>query len=162
MKTSFLFLIAIPFSLFSQVEDQKELPEPFATESVANYSDVVGWKEGETPKAPEGFKVTKYADGFENPRWMYVTPNGDVLVADSNSNYSIPKQIGATIIGAGSSKNLKKSADVITLLRDTNNDGMPDLRQTLLTKNEGLNQPFGMLVIGDWLYVANTVRVSGY
>ena len=58
MKTSFLFLIAIPFSLFSQVEDQKELPEPFATESVANYSDVVGWKEGETPKAPEGFKVT--------------------------------------------------------------------------------------------------------
>ena len=162
MKTSFLFLIAIPFSLFSQVEDQKELPEPFATESVANYSDVVGWKEGETPKAPEGFKVTKYADGFENPRWMYVTPNGDVLVADSNSNYSIPKQIGATIIGAGSSKNLKKSADVITLLRDTNNDGMPDLRQTLLTKNEGLNQPFGMLVIGDWLYVANTDAVLRY
>ncbi len=162
MKTYFLILISIPLSLFSQVKDGKDLPEPFATKSTSNYSNVIGWEEGQTPKAPEGFTVTKYADGFENPRWMYVTPNGDVLVADSNSNYSILKQIGATIIGAGGSNNLKHSADVITLLRDTNNDGTPDLRETLLTKNEGLNQPFGMLVIGDWLYVANTDAVVRY
>jgi glucose/arabinose dehydrogenase len=162
MKTYFLFLIAVPISLFSQVKDGKELPEPFATKSNSNYSNVIGWNDGETPKAPEGFVVTKYADGFENPRWMYVTPNGDVLIAESNSNYSIPKQIGATIIGAGGSNNLKNSADVITLLRDTNNDGMPDLRKTLLTKKEGLKQPFGMLVIGDWLYVANTDAVLRY
>ncbi len=162
MKTYFLFLIAVPLSLFSQVKDEKQLPEPFGTKSVSNYSNVIGWEEGETPKAPEGFTVTKYADGFENPRWMYVTPNGDVLVAESNSNYSILKQIGATIIGAGGSNNLKHSADVITLLRDINNDGMPDLRETLLTKKEGLNQPFGMLVIGDWLYVANTGAVMRY
>ncbi|CAM3331112.1 PQQ-dependent sugar dehydrogenase [Aequorivita lipolytica] len=162
MKTYFLFLIAVPLSLFSQVKDGKELPEPFATKSNSNYSNVIGWNDGETPKAPEGFVVTKYADGFENPRWMYVTPNGDVLIAESNSNYSIPKQIGATIIGAGGSNNLKNSADVITLLRDTNNDGMPDLRKTLLTKKEGLKQPFGMLVIGDWLYVANTDAVLRY
>ncbi len=162
LQFSLFILIAIPLSLFSQKNYKKELPEPYATESVSNYSNVVGWEEGETPMAPEGFEVTKYADGFENPRWMYVTPNGDVLVAESNSNYSIPKQIGATIIGAGGSNNLKKSADVITLLRDTNNDGFPDIRKTFLSKNEGLNQPFGMLVIGNWLYVANTDAVLRY
>lgn len=159
---SFLILIVVPLSLFSQVENEKQLPEPFETKSVSNYSNVIGWKDGETPKAPEGFKVTNYANNFENPRWMYVTPNGDVLVAESNSNYSIPKQIGATLIGAGGSNNLKHSADIITVLRDTNKDGKPDLRETLLTKKEGLNQPFGMLVIGDWLYVANTDAVMRY
>ncbi|MDP2687890.1 MAG: sorbosone dehydrogenase family protein [Aequorivita sp.] len=164
MKIHFplLILITVPLSLFSQIKDNKPLPEPFATKPVSNYSNVIGWKDGETPKAPEGFTVTKYADGFENPRWMYVTPNGDVLVAQSNSNYSIPKQIGATLIGAGGSNNLKNSADVITILRDTDNNGAPDVRETLLTKKEGLNQPFGMLVIGDWLYVANTDAVMRY
>ena len=155
-------LISIPLSLLAQVEDEKQLPEPYETKSVSNYSNVIGWKDGETPKAPKGFTVTKYADGFENPRWMYVTPNGDVLVVQSNSNYSVLKQIGATIIGAGSSKNLKKSADVITLLRDTDKDGYPDFRETLLTKSEGLNQPFGMLIIDDYLYVANTDAVMRY
>ncbi|MEX2350192.1 MAG: sorbosone dehydrogenase family protein [Flavobacteriaceae bacterium] len=162
MKTYLLFLLALPLSLFSQEEDEKQLPEPFATKSVSNYSDVEGWEDGKTPIAPEGFMVTKYADGFDNPRWMYVTPNGDILVAESNSNYSILKQIGATIIGAGSSKNLAKSADIITLLRDIDNDGLPEIRETLLTKKEGLNQPFGMLVINNWLYVANTDAILRY
>ncbi len=162
MKRYLLLLVFFPISLFSQSEKEKQLPEPYATKPVSNYSNVVGWEEGETPKAPKGFTVHKYADGFQNPRWMYVTPNGDVLVAESNSNYSILKQIGATIIGAGGSNNLANSADVITLLRDTDNDGYPDVRETLLTKKEGLNQPFGMLVIGDWLYVANTDAVLRY
>jgi len=162
MKSYVLLLLLLPFSIFSQVENEKELPKPFATKSTSNYSNVIGWKEGETPKAPEGFMVTKYADGFQNPRWMYVTPNGDVLVAESNSNYSIPKQIGAAIIGAGGSNNLKHSADVITLLRDTDNNGFPDVRETLLTAEEGLNQPLGMLIIDDWLYVANTDAVMRY
>ncbi len=151
-----LLFIVFPLSVLAQEKVQKPLPEPFATKPVSNYSNVIGWKAGETPKAPEGFVVTKYADGFENPRWMYVTPNGDVLVAQSNSNYSILKQIGATIIGAGGSNNLKNSADVITLLRDSDEDGLPDSREVFLTKKEGLNQPFGMLILGDWLYVANT------
>ena len=120
MKIQFLLLILVPLALFSQRKDERDLPEPFATKSVSNYSKVIGWKDGETPKAPEGFTVSKYADGFENPRWLYVTPNGDVLVAQSNSNYSILKQIGASLIGAGGSNNLKRSADVITLLRDRN------------------------------------------
>ena len=164
MKTLFplLLLMTIPLCLFSQGNDDKSLPKPFATKSTSNYSKVIGWKDGETPKAPEGFTVTKYADGFENPRWMYVLPNGDVLVAQSNSNYSFFKQIGAWIIGAGGSNNLKHSADRITLLRDTDNDGLPDKREILLTKKEGLNQPFGMLLIGDCLYVANTDAVLSY
>jgi glucose/arabinose dehydrogenase len=105
---------------------------------------------------PDGFTVTKYAEDFDNPRWMYVTPNGDVLVGESNSNYSILKQVGASIIGAGWSTNLSNSADVITILRDTDKDGKPDFRAKLLTKENGLNQPFGMLVIDNWFYVTNT------
>jgi glucose/arabinose dehydrogenase len=132
------------------------LPPPYATKSAMNFSNVIGWETGQTPTPPEGFTVSKYADKFENPRWMYVTPNGDVLVAETNSNHSLVEKIGGKIIGASKSNNLSNSADVITLLRDSNKDGIPDLRTTFLTK---LNQPFGMLVIGDWLYVANTDAV---
>ncbi len=162
IQYSVLILITVHFSFFAQVEGEKQLPEPFATKSVTNYSNVKGWEEGQTPKAPNGFTVTKYANGFENPRWMYVLPNGDVLVAESNSNYSILKQIGATIIGAGGSNNLKRSADRITLLRDTDKDGLPDFRETFLTKEQGLNQPFGMFLIGNTLFVANTDGILNF
>lgn len=138
------------------------LPAPFATESVTNYSNVIGWKENESPTAPDGFRVTQFAGGFDNPRWLYELPNGDVLVAESNSNYSVAKQVGATIIGAGKSNNLAQSADRITILRDTDNDGKPELQQAFLSKEQGLNQPFGMLFLDGWLYVANTNAVIRY
>jgi glucose/arabinose dehydrogenase len=128
------------------------LPPPYATKSSMNFSNVIGWGDVR-PMAPQGFMVTKYADGFDNPRWMYVAPNGDILVAESNSNHSFIEKVGAVVIGANKSNDLSKSADRITLLRDTDKDGYPDMRETFLT---GLNQPFGMLVLGDWLYVANT------
>lgn len=161
MKKTIIILLFLGFSLhnFAQDEKSKQLPPPYATEPVSNYSNVIGWEKGQTPKAPPGFTVTKYADGFQNPRWMLVTPNGDVLVAESNSNYGLLKQIGATLIGAGGSNNLKNSADRITLLRDSDGDGQPEVRTTFLTKKEGLNQPFGMLVLGNRLYVANTDAV---
>lgn len=171
MKTSSLLylLLLCGFCGWSQAaqvasgnKPDQPLPKPFATESVTKYSEVIGWKENETPKAPEGFSVAKYAGGFENCRWMYVLPNGDVAVAESNSNYSVPKQVGAKIIGAGKSKNVSKSADRITLLRDADKDGIPELRETFLTRNEGLNQPFGMLVIGNWFYVANTNSIMRF
>jgi glucose/arabinose dehydrogenase len=129
------------------------LPEPYETKSSMNFSNVIGWKNGETPVAPPGFRVEKFADGFDNPRWMYVTPNGDVLVAESNSNYGLLKQLGGVVIGASKSNNLSKSADRITLLRDSDKDGRPDLREEFLVD---LNQPFGMLVWKNWFYVANT------
>ena len=113
------------------------LPEPFATKSVSNFSNVLGWENGRTPKAPVGFTVTKYADGFENPRWLYELPNGDILVAQGNSNYGFFKRIGAWLIGAGKSKNLSPSADLITLLRDIDNDGKPDVRETFLHDGVG-------------------------
>ena len=75
-----------------------------------------------TPKSPEGFVVEKFADGFENPRWLYITPNGDILVAESNSNHSLIEKVGGTIIGASRSNNLHHSADRITLLRDSDKD----------------------------------------
>lgn len=154
-----LFLISI--SANTQTKDKAQpdsLPSPYATKSKKNFSHVIGWK-GETPKAPTGFVVEKFADGFENPRWMYVTPNGDVLVAESNSNHPFLEKVGGTIIGASRSNNLSHSADRITLMRDTNKDGKADQKETFLT---GLNQPFGMLVIGKWLYVANTNALVRY
>lgn len=149
----YILLLVLPCWCLSQTTlKTNSLPQP--SKSHGNYSRVIGWKEGETPVAPSGFMVTKYADGFQNPRWIYETPNGDILVAQSNSNYSFFKQIGAALIGAGKSNNLKHSANIITLLRDADKDGIPELRETFLT--EGLNQPFGMLIIGNWFYVANT------
>ncbi len=149
----FVFFL-VSFYGNSQNSKVDTLPQPFATKSVSNFSNVIGWKDGRTPIAPKGFTVTKYADGFENPRWLYELPNGDILVAQSNSNYGFFKRIGAWLIGAGKSNNLSHSADLITLLRDTDDDGKPDVREKFL--HEGLNQPFGMLLIGDSFYVANT------
>lgn len=152
-----IILIAASFqSLYGQNEKKADtLPPPFATKSAMNFSKVIGWGDNK-PVAPKGFTVIKYADGFQNPRWMYVVSNGDVLVAESNSNFTLLQKAGAVVVGANRADDLTHSADRITLLRDTNGDGLPDVRDTLLT---GLNQPFGMLVINDSLYVANTDAV---
>ncbi len=139
--------------LSASKRDTATLPPPHATKSKKNFSKVQGWKDGRMPSAPNGFSVHRYADGFENPRWTYVTPNGDVLVAESNSNHTFLEIVGGHIIGAAKSNNLHHSADRITLLRDADHDGKPEVRHTFL---EGLNQPFGMLILKDWFYVANT------
>jgi glucose/arabinose dehydrogenase len=119
--------------------DTVNLPEPYATESVKNYSKVIGWPAGKMPVAPAGFTVSKFADNLENPRWIYVGNNGDIFIAESN--------------GHG------KSANRITLLRDADNDGVPELRSVFLSN---LNEPFGMLIIGNSFYVANTDAVVQY
>jgi glucose/arabinose dehydrogenase len=163
MRKNILFIISFLLSIpgFSQAENKEHfdslsyLP---VTKSSRNYCKVIGWK-GLTPEAPKGFVVEKFADGFENPRWLYITPNGDVLVAESNSNHSLIEKIGGTILGASRSNNLHHSADRITLLRDSDKDGIPEQRETFLI---GLNQPFGMLVIGKWLYVGNTNGLVRY
>ncbi|WP_373692075.1 hypothetical protein [Corallococcus sp. AS-1-6] len=61
------------------------LPAPDPGFKVQRYSTVIGWPEGKRPTAPEGFEVTRYADGLRNPRWTYVLPNGDVLVAEASN-----------------------------------------------------------------------------
>lgn len=114
------------------------LPAPYATKSTAKVYSLVEWPENTKPKAPEGFTVSKFADGFDNPRWTYIAPNGDFFVVESNT---------------------RNSANKITLLRDQNNDGTFEVRETFL---ENLNQPFGMLVVGKSFYVANTDGLYKY
>src|SRR5215217_7143917 len=65
--------------------DTQQLPQPYATKSSVKFSNVIGWKDGKMPTVPQGFTVTKLADGLDNPRWIYVAPNGDILVAESNT-----------------------------------------------------------------------------
>ncbi|MEH6406563.1 MAG: sorbosone dehydrogenase family protein [Leeuwenhoekiella sp.] len=109
-----------------------ELAAPYASESVNNNSKVIGWPEGKMPKAPEGFTVTRLADSLEHPRWTYIAPNNDIFVAESNT---------------------RDSADRITLLRDTDGDGIIDDRSIF---KDGLNQNFGMLILDGYFYVADT------
>jgi glucose/arabinose dehydrogenase len=147
--------LAMPLMAQSQAS-QPVLPAPYATKSVRNFSKVKGWKNDATPQAPANFYVTAYCSGLDNPRWMYVLPNGDLLVAESNSNHSIWEKIGAFFVGATKSNNLHKSANRITLLRDSNKDGKVDLQTVFL---QDLRQPFGMLLLNGWLYIANTDAV---
>lgn len=115
-----------------------ELVPPYSSESVTKNSEVIGWPEGKTPVAPDGFTVSRFADELEHPRWTYVAPNNDIFVAESNT---------------------KNSADRITLLRDTDTDGEVDERHIFL---EDLHQNFGMLVLDGYFYVANTDGLYRY
>jgi len=114
------------------------LPPPYATESKTNNSKVIGWPTGKTPKAPEGFTVTKFADGFENPRWTYIAPNQDIFVVESGT---------------------RNSKNQITVLRDKDKDGKFETREVFIS---GLNKPFGMLVLKDFFYIANTDGLYRY
>jgi glucose/arabinose dehydrogenase len=135
--------------------DTVKLPAPYATKSVSKRVDIEPWPAGKTPTAPAGFKVALYAGELQSPRWMYVAPNGDVLVAESATipNGKVTREIIAALKLDKSRSLRAESANRITLFRDTNNDGQPDVRSTFLS---GLNQPFGMLVLGNYFYVANT------
>lgn len=128
------------------------LPEPYATPVVNNYSKVVGWSMGETPVAPAGFTVSLFADGFHNPRWIYVAPNGDIFVSDAAT--APPDQVEYDKHGTASVEAQNYgSSNTITLFRDVDKNGTYRARYTYRT---GLNQPFGMLVLGNHFYVANT------
>jgi len=114
------------------------LPAPYATESKSNFSKVIGWSEGKTPVAPAGFTVTKFADGFQNPRWTYIAPNNDIFVVESGT---------------------KSSKNQITVLRDKDKDGNFETREVFI---KDLNKPFGMLVLKDFFYIANTDGLYRY
>ena len=130
------------------------LPAPYATKSVNKRVDIIDWPAGQTPTAPAGFTVTEFAGGLHSPRWAYVAPNGDVFVAEATTLPKGAKKDIAAALRLDKSRSLQPtSPNRITLFRDTNGDGKPDLRSEFLT---GLNQPFGMLVLGDYFYVGNT------
>jgi glucose/arabinose dehydrogenase len=131
-----------------------KLPEPYATESTTKRSKVIGWPQGKTPTVPAGFTIQEYAGNFQSPRWAYVTPSGDVLIAESNTVPTTTKKKVTAALDLDPSKSLREtSANRITLLRDTNKDGKPDVRETFLANQ---SQPLGMLVLGQYFYVGNT------
>ena len=125
-----------------------------------NVATAKGWPAGAKPTAAPGLAVTRYADGLQHPRWLYVLPNGDVLVAETNAP---PKpEDGKGIRGWVMKLLFRKagaatpSANRITLLRDSNGDGVADLRTTFV---QGLHSPFGMALVGGDFYVADTDAV---
>ena len=136
-----------------------DLPAPDTTASKDKFSKVIGWPEGKTPVAPEGFVVTKFASNIKSPRNMIIAPNGDILVVLTNSERSTVEQVANTVTGKAKSEVPGKSANTILLYRDSNKDGKPDLTTTFLS---GLNQPYGMAIIGNSFYVANTDGVYHY
>ena len=118
--------------------DKLILPPPNATRAVANPASVIPWPKEKTPTAPAGFEVSLFADDLDNPRMIYVLPNGDVLVMES-----VPQQ----------------STSRIVLLRDSAKSGTPAVRESFLRR---LNMAFGMALIGNRLYVANTNAIVVY
>jgi glucose/arabinose dehydrogenase len=137
--------------------DPKLPPPKKSLIPVIDIAPAVGWTDGGAPVAADGLAVTAYARGLDHPRWLYVLPNGDVLVAETSApeRESARKGVKSLVMAkvqqnAGSAV---PSADRITLLRDWDRDGQPELRTAFI---ENLHSPFGMVLVGDALYVANT------
>jgi glucose/arabinose dehydrogenase len=120
-------------------------------------SKVVGWGQA-TPQVPAGLQIRALAKGLKNPRSLYVLPNGDVLVAESggpNPPLNRPKELFMGLLER-KSHSAEQPGQRITLLRDADGDGVPELRTVLI---DHLNSPFGMVLVGGDLYVADTDAV---
>src|SRR5262245_50794737 len=120
-----------------------------------------GWATGQTPQAAPGLKVNAFATGLKHPRWMHVLPNGDVTVAEA---LFLPGGI-RSVFDYAMVSTMKRAAAVgvspnrITLLRDADGDGVAEVQDLFL---EGLNQPFGMALLGDIFYVGNADGVVAF
>jgi glucose/arabinose dehydrogenase len=141
-----------------------ELPAPEqALIPTVNIAKANRWAEGEKPSAAQGLEVKAFAQGLDHPRWLYVLPNGDVLVAESNAPKRPKDATG--IRGWVMTKVMERagagvpSADRITLLRDTDDDGQADERHVFL---ENLYSPFGMALVANTFYVANADAIVAF
>jgi glucose/arabinose dehydrogenase len=132
------------------------LPAPNLEHDAQTLSKVHGWPADKKPVAPAGFEVKEFAGGLDNPRNLYPLPNGDILVVESSTKGDGPKEEN---LDPDKAARRGKSADRITLLRDQNGDGIADYRALFLS---GLNQPFGVALVGEQLFVANTDSLMVY
>ena len=123
----------------------------------------VGWPEGVKPVPATGLSVNAFARGLDHPRWIYVLPNGDVLVAETNTppkpedNKGIMGWVTKKVmnrVGAGA-----QTANRVALLRDADGDGVAEVKSVFLA---GQNSPFGMALVGTDFYVANTDAVMRF
>ncbi|MBD6617438.1 sorbosone dehydrogenase family protein [Komarekiella sp. 'clone 1'] len=115
----------------------KNLPAPFATDSVSKRPEVVPIPQNPVLRVPSGFTVNVFAEGLDAPRWLALTPSGDVLVTETGQNR-------------------------IRLLRDSNGDGVADVQETFANRTNGLNRPFGMAFAGDSFFLGNTDAVLSF
>ena len=121
-----------------------------------------GWTEGQLPVAAPGLKVNAFATGLKHPRWIQALPNGDVLVAEATT---VPRAAMRSLFDYAMTSTMKRAAAVgvsanrITLLRDADGDGVAETQEVFL---EGLNQPFGMALLADTLYIGNTDGVVAF
>ena len=150
-----------PASPASGYGPQPVLPAPQSSLlPTVNIAPARPWPAGAQPQAAPGTRVALFAGGLDHPRWLHVLPNGDVLVAEADAPVRPDDAVGIKgwiqglvmkLAGAGTA-----SANRISLLRDTDGDGVVDFRSVLLS---GLNSPFGMALVGNALYVATTDAV---
>jgi glucose/arabinose dehydrogenase len=154
----------------SRLPDKADVgPNPTLVEPVTSaiptvlVADAKGWEPGTAPIPAAGLKVNALVTGLDHPRWVYVLPNGDVLVAETNApeRPDDSKGVKAHFMKLFQKKAgaAPKSANRVTLLRDADGDGVAEMRTVFL---ENLNSPFGMALVGDQLYVANTDAILSF
>jgi len=137
-------------------------PRPQGSLPTLKMPTAQGWAAGQTPVAAPGLKVNAFARGLKHPRWIHVLPNGDVLVAESSN---VPRTVMRNIFDYAMVSTMRRagavgvSANRVTLLRDADGDGVAEIQEVFL---EGLNQPFGMALLGDTLFVGNTDGVVAF
>lgn len=145
-----------------QYGPQPYLPEPqqFLLPPMS-VPKAVGWQAGETPRAAPGLTVQAMATGLIHPRIVYTLPNGDILVVESNGPGSVPFRPKDFVQGKVKARGgaAAKGGNRITLLRDSDGDGRPELQTVIL---DGLHSPYGVAYVGDTLYVANTDAILAF
>jgi len=152
------------FDKSTQYGPDPQLPEPSrALLPRMNVSEVVGWAQGETPTVPQGFRIEAIATGLSSPRNVYPLPNGDLLVIESKKEakepLERPKRLVMGWVEAKAHGSGNGPSNRILLLRDSNGDGKPDAQSVLI---DHLNAPFGVVLVGDTLYVADTDAILRY
>ena len=141
-----------------------QLPAPNATLlPTMKIAKPVGWAAGAAPTPAAGLAVAAFADGLDHPRWLYTLPNGDVLVAETTSppqpddEKGLRGMVAKLVMSSAGAKGA--SPNRIVLLRDSNGDGVADVKTPFIT---GLNAPIGMALVGSDLYVAQTDQLTRF